>query len=175
METALPDPDPLEPVPAGPPIASVPAGPPIASVPAGPLFVPVRAGSARCPSSVQARFFRTPLGARTAVAFTSERLLVATLGAGQQWVRLCEPALRDLAAPLGVRTLTVDPLLSAPRAADPHPSVPHTAAHAGPAATTAPAVPAPQAIPAAAVVPATGTAPPAPAVPDAPALVRHGR
>ncbi|MGW2836912.1 SAV_915 family protein [Streptomyces sp. NPDC001493] len=163
MESALPDSDPLEPVPAGPPIASVPAGP---------LFVPVRAGSARCPSSVQARFFRTPLGARTAVAFTSERRLVATLGAGQQWVRLCEPALRDLAAPLGVRTLTVDPLLSAPRAADPHPSVPHTAAHAAPTASTAPAR---QAAPAVPVVPTTDTAPPAPAVPDAPALVRHGR
>ncbi|MGW1464463.1 SAV_915 family protein [Streptomyces sp. NPDC002308] len=166
MESALPDSDPLEPVPAGPPIASVPAGP---------LFVPVRAGSARCPSSVQARFFRTPLGARTAVAFTSERRLVATLGAGQQWVRLCEPALRDLAAPLGVRTLTVDPLLSAPRAADPHPSVPHTAAHAAPTASTAPVAPARQAALAAPVAPTTDTAPPAPAVPDAPALVRHGR
>ncbi|MGW2281817.1 SAV_915 family protein [Streptomyces sp. NPDC001770] len=172
MESALPDSDPLE---------RVPAGPPIASVPAGPLFVPVRSGSARCPSSVRARFFRTPLGARTAVAFTSESRLVATLGAGQQWVRLCEPALRDLAAPLGVRTLTVDPLLSAPRAAEPHPSVPHTAAHAAPAATTAlvasaaPVAVAPHATPAAPVAPATDTAPPAPAVPDAPALVRHGR
>ncbi|MFD6533922.1 SAV_915 family protein [Streptomyces sp. NPDC060184] len=166
MESALPDPDPLEPVPAGPPLASVPAGP---------LFVPVRPGSARCPSSVRARFFRTPLGARTAVAFTSKSRLVATLGAGQQWVRLCEPALRDLAAPLGVRTLTVDPLLSAPRAADPHPSVPHTAAHAATTAPVASAAPAPQAAPAAPVAPATDPAPPAPAVPDAPALVRHGR
>ncbi|MFD6422033.1 SAV_915 family protein [Streptomyces sp. NPDC060198] len=149
MESALQDPDPLEPVPAGPPLASVPAGP---------LFVPVRSGSARCPSSVRALFFRTPLGARTAVAFTSQKRLVATLGAGQRWLRLSEPALRALAAPLGVRTLTVDPQLSAPRAADPHPSVPHTAAraaHAQPAATT--------------------SAAPAPAVPDACALVRHGR
>ncbi|WP_442809446.1 SAV_915 family protein [Streptomyces sp. NBC_01335] len=172
MESALPDPDPLEPVPAGPPLANVPAGP---------LFVPVRPGFAHCPSSVRARFFRTPLGARTAVAFTSESRLVATLGAGQQWVRLCEPALRDLAAPLGVRTLTVDPLLSAPRAADPHPSVPHTAAHAAPTATTTPAMPVAavaavsHATPAAPVARATDPAPPAPAVPDAPALVRHGR
>ncbi|MCX5398412.1 hypothetical protein OHA55_15755 [Streptomyces sp. NBC_00102] len=148
------DPDPLEPVPAGPPLASVPAGP---------LFVPVRSGSARCPSSVRALFFRTPLGSRTAVAFTSEKRLVATLGAGQRWVRLCEPALRDLAAPLGVRTLTVDPQLSAPRAADPHPSVPHTPARAARAPRTAPDTSAP------------GTTPLAPAVPDAPALVRPGR
>ncbi|MGW0855931.1 SAV_915 family protein, partial [Streptomyces sp. NPDC002690] len=98
MESALPDSDPLEPVPAGPPLASVPAGP---------LFVPVRSGSVGCPSSVRALFFRTPLGARTAVAFTSQKRLVATLGAGQRWVRLGEPALRALAAPLGVRALTV--------------------------------------------------------------------
>ncbi|MEU1088881.1 SAV_915 family protein [Streptomyces sp. NPDC005892] len=130
MESALPDSDPLEPVPAGP------------------LFVPVRPGSVRCPSSVRALFFRTPLGARTAVGFTSEQRLVATLGTGQQWVRLCETALRALAAPLGVPALTVDPPLSARRAADPHLSVPPTAAQAAQAA---------------------------PAAPDAPALVRHGR
>lgn len=144
MESALPDSDPLEPVPAGP------------------LFVPVRPGSPRCTSSVHARFFRTPLGARTAVAFTSEGRLVATLGAEQRWIRLSEPALRALAAPLGVRTLTVDPQLSAPRAADPHPSVPATADRAHPA--NHPAAPG-ESRPAA----------PGERVPAAPALVRHGR
>ncbi|MEV7286286.1 SAV_915 family protein [Streptomyces sp. NPDC093252] len=83
--------------------------------PAGPLYVPVRPG----PSGCAARLFRTPLGERTAVAFTSERRLTATLGVGQPWIRLAEPALRALTAPLGVTALTVDPQLSAPA---PHPA-----------------------------------------------------
>ncbi|MER7937685.1 MULTISPECIES: SAV_915 family protein [unclassified Streptomyces] len=78
--------------------------------PAGPLFVPVRPGPAGC----AARLFRTPLGERTAVGFTSARALAATLGPGQAWIRLAEPALRALTAPLGVTTVTVDPQLSAP-------------------------------------------------------------
>ncbi|MEU9342459.1 SAV_915 family protein [Streptomyces sp. NPDC048278] len=78
--------------------------------PAGPLFVPVRPGPAGC----AARFFRTPLGERTAVGFTSARALAATLGPDQAWIRLAAPALRALAAPLGVTTVTVDPQLSAP-------------------------------------------------------------
>ncbi|MGW7424232.1 SAV_915 family protein [Streptomyces sp. NPDC054813] len=78
--------------------------------PAGPLFVPVRPGPAGC----AARLFRTPLGERTAVGFTSARQLAATLGPDQAWIRLAEPALRALTAPLGVTTVTVDPQLSAP-------------------------------------------------------------
>ncbi|MGY5047403.1 SAV_915 family protein [Streptomyces sp. 900105755] len=78
--------------------------------PAGPLFVPVRPGPAGC----AVRLFRTPLGGRTAVGFTSARALAATLGPDQAWIRLAEPALRALAAPLGVTTVTVDPQLSAP-------------------------------------------------------------
>lgn len=80
--------------------------------PAGPLYVPVRPG----PSGCAARLFRTPLGDRTAVGFTSERRLTATLGPGQAWIRLAGPALRALAAPLGVTTVTVDPLFTAPPA-----------------------------------------------------------
>ncbi|SEG80534.1 hypothetical protein SAMN05216223_11249 [Actinacidiphila yanglinensis] len=80
--------------------------------PAGPLFVPVRPGPGGC----SARFFRTPLGARTAVGFTSRERLSAALGAEQAWIRLSEPALRALAEPLGVGLLTVDPQLSAPAA-----------------------------------------------------------
>ncbi|MFJ6631375.1 SAV_915 family protein [Streptomyces sp. NPDC091376] len=79
-------------------------------VPAGPLFVPVRPG----PSGSTARFFRTPLGRRTAVGFTSQHKLVATLGEDHAFVRLSEPALRALAEPLGVTALTVDPQFSAP-------------------------------------------------------------
>jgi hypothetical protein len=80
--------------------------------PAGLLYVPVRPG----PSGCSARFFRTPLGGRTAVGFTSPERLAATLGTGQAWISLSEPALRALAEPLGVGTLTVDPQFSAPAA-----------------------------------------------------------
>ncbi|WP_328492113.1 hypothetical protein OHS59_04680 [Streptomyces sp. NBC_00414] len=82
-------------------------------VPAGLLFVPVRSGPAGC----TARFFRTPLGGRTAVGFTSAAKLTAMLGTEQARIRLSEPALRALAAPLGITALTVDPRLSAPPAA----------------------------------------------------------
>ncbi|MBV2356360.1 SseB family protein [Streptomyces sp. J2-1] len=81
--------------------------------PAGTLFVPVRPGPAGCAT----RLFRTPLGDRTAVAFTSAARLAATLGPGQPCVRLAAPALRALTAPLGVHRLVVDPTLSAPAVA----------------------------------------------------------
>ncbi|MCF3130298.1 SAV_915 family protein [Streptomyces olivochromogenes] len=89
--------------------------------PAGPLFVPVRPGPAGC----AARLFRTPLGERTAVGFTSARRLAETLGPDQAWIRLAEPALRALTAPLGVTRVTVDPPFSAPAPAPvtPVPSV----------------------------------------------------
>ncbi|GHA90122.1 SAV_915 family protein [Streptomyces termitum] len=79
-------------------------------VPAGRLCVPVRPGA----HGVTARLFRTPVGARTAVGFTTPGRLRATLGAGQPWIPLSEPALRALTRPLGIRTLTVDPTLTAP-------------------------------------------------------------
>ncbi|MGW2651499.1 SAV_915 family protein [Streptomyces sp. NPDC001393] len=78
--------------------------------PAEPLYVPVRPG----PSGCAARLFRTPLGDRTAVGFTSALRLTTTLGPDQAWIRLAEPALRALAAPLGVTTVTVDPQFTAP-------------------------------------------------------------
>jgi hypothetical protein len=78
-------------------------------LPAGLLFVPVRSGPAGCTP----RFFRTPLGGRTAVGFTSPHRLIATLGIDQAWITLGEPALRALADPLGVRALTIDPQLAA--------------------------------------------------------------
>ncbi|MFF8675260.1 SAV_915 family protein [Streptomyces sp. NPDC015242] len=56
----------------------------------------------------------TPLGVRTAAGFTSERRLTDTLGPHRQWIRLPAPALRALTAPLGITTVTVDPLLLAP-------------------------------------------------------------
>ncbi|MEU2737322.1 SAV_915 family protein [Streptomyces sp. NPDC007095] len=78
--------------------------------PAGPLYVPVRLGSSGC----RVRLFRTPLGDRTAVGFTSLRRLTATLGRDQARIRLAEPALRALTEPLGVTALTVDPQFTVP-------------------------------------------------------------
>ncbi|MFD5412857.1 SAV_915 family protein [Streptomyces nojiriensis] len=83
-------------------------------VPAGPLYVPVLPGRAEV---VVVRLFRTPLGARTAVGFTSAGRLAATLGAGQHWIRLSESALRAMAEPVGASLLTVDPALTAPAVA----------------------------------------------------------
>ncbi|MEU6767352.1 SAV_915 family protein [Streptomyces sp. NPDC046853] len=88
--------------------------------PAGPLFVPVRPGPAGC----VARLFRTPVGARTAVAFTTPGRLSAALGARQAWIGLSEPALRALTEPLGVREVTVDPRLAAHPVAAPERRVP---------------------------------------------------
>ncbi|WP_413760303.1 SAV_915 family protein [Streptomyces sp. MMBL 11-3] len=97
--------------------------------PAGLLFVPVRPGPAGC----TARYFRTPLGDRTAVAFTSAAGLAGTLGADHACIRLSEPALRALAAPLGITALTLDPQLSAPPvpATTPSPAVTATATATG--------------------------------------------
>lgn len=81
---------------------------------AGALFLPVRPG----PAGYCARLFRTPLGVRTAVAFTDEPRLIRTLGRQQAWIRLSEPAVRALVAPLGVVGLTVDPLMTAPGPGD---------------------------------------------------------
>ncbi|QMU73343.1 SAV_915 family protein [Streptacidiphilus sp. P02-A3a] len=90
------------------------------------LCVPVREGA--CGSVL--RMFRDRDGSRCAVAFSSEERLRAVLGEEQHWLPLAEPALRALAAPLGVATLILDPNLIAP-------TVRNT-----PAATPAPALPA---------------------------------
>ncbi|MEU1372632.1 SAV_915 family protein [Streptomyces triculaminicus] len=76
------------------------------------LYVPVRP----CPCGFVLRVFRTPLGGRTAVAFTSRRLLTDCLGRDVPSVRLALPAVRALAAPLGVSRVRVDPQLTAPAA-----------------------------------------------------------
>ncbi|KJY27035.1 SAV_915 family protein [Streptomyces sp. NRRL S-495] len=88
--------------------------------PAGRFLVPVRSGPLGC----AARLFRTPLGDRTAVVFTSEQQLVGVLGPTQAWITLAEPALRALVEPLGVTTVTVDPQLAAAPARPRHASTP---------------------------------------------------
>lgn len=82
-------------------------------IPARPLYVPARPGA----TGVVVRLFRTPLGARTAVGFTTADRLAATLGAEQTWIRLSGSALRAMAGPLGASLLTVDPTFTAPAAA----------------------------------------------------------
>ncbi|MGW3244154.1 SAV_915 family protein [Streptomyces sp. NPDC001070] len=62
--------------------------------------------------------FRTPLGGRTAVGFTTPERLAETLGSDQRWITLSEHGLRALARPLGVTALTVDPQLAAPAVSD---------------------------------------------------------
>ncbi|WP_329173669.1 SAV_915 family protein [Streptomyces sp. NBC_01477] len=88
-----------------------------------PLYVPVRSG----PAGVVVRLWRTPVGTRTAVAFTTDQRLRAALGPCQRWIRLSDSALRRLAEPLGATALTVDPLLFSrpafPRAAPPTPQL----------------------------------------------------
>ncbi|WP_406055186.1 hypothetical protein OG462_06070 [Streptomyces sp. NBC_01077] len=88
---------------------------PAEQFPAGRLCVPVRPGTCGWVT----RLFRTPVGGRTAVAFTDPARLTAVLGADQPWIRLSEPALRALTAPLDIRELRIDPALTAP--------VPHSA------------------------------------------------
>ncbi|MFF9145608.1 SAV_915 family protein [Streptomyces sp. NPDC014861] len=104
------EPEPTDPEPADPDLADLADPEPANPAPAGRLCVPVRPGA----RGAVARLFRTPVGARTAVAFTTPERLRATLGADQSWIPLSEPALRALAGPLGVHALTVDPVLTAP-------------------------------------------------------------
>jgi hypothetical protein len=86
--------------------------------PAGALYVPVRPGSNGC----TARLFRTPVGVRTAVGFTSRRQLADALGADQPWIRLGAPALRALTEPLGAVDVTVDPKLAVKPGSGPAPT-----------------------------------------------------
>ena len=84
-----------------------------------PLCVPVR--DTACGFAL--RLFRNRDGSRCAAAFTSEDRLVAVLGPDQRWLPLPEPALRDLAEPLGVLSLIVDPaLVAAPVSTGSNPS-----------------------------------------------------
>ncbi|MFJ5546597.1 SAV_915 family protein [Streptomyces sp. NPDC093225] len=106
-------------------------------VPAGSLIVPVRPGGAE----VLVRMFRTPLGARTAVGFTSADRLAAVLGPQQPWIRLSEATLRALAEPLGAVGLTVDPTLTAPAVGTaPVPDRPTVPAPRGPRREAGPAL-----------------------------------
>ncbi|MEU7046107.1 SAV_915 family protein [Streptomyces varsoviensis] len=117
-ETFAPEVFITEPRSAGTPCAAE-DGDPSDSREAGPLYVPVRT----CPAGYALRVFRTPLGTRTAVAFSSKRRLSHVLGPQQPFIRLARPAVLALAEPLGIARLSVDPLLTArpPKARRPEP------------------------------------------------------
>jgi hypothetical protein len=69
------------------------------------LVVPVHAG----PGMASLRCGRLPGGERVGIAFTSPAGLAEVMGAGQPWIRLSAPAMRDILAPLGVTRIQVDP------------------------------------------------------------------
>jgi hypothetical protein len=82
--------------------------PRLASVPVSAsklLVVPVHAG----PGMASLRCGRLPGGERVGIAFTSQGRLAEVMGAGQPWIRLSAPAMRDMLAPLGVTRIQVDP------------------------------------------------------------------
>ncbi|WP_152360777.1 SAV_915 family protein [Microlunatus speluncae] len=80
--------------------------------------VPVRASADRSSCWTTLRFFRTPFGRRTAVAFSTAHRLRQVLGDDHLWQVLSEPVLRELIMPLGITMITFDPQLTAPFPAD---------------------------------------------------------
>ena len=73
------------------------------------LVVPVRTRSGL--ATIQC--CRLPTGQPVGVAFTSERRLASVMGPGQPWIRLSEPAMKEMLEPLGVTRIQVDPGLIA--------------------------------------------------------------
>ena len=71
------------------------------------FFVPVRESKGGT-FALQTGRLRT--GERVGLAFTTEALLLLTMGSSLRWVRLDGRALKDMLAPLGVRHIRVDPV-----------------------------------------------------------------
>ena len=69
------------------------------------FFVPVWTSEA---GTLALRTGRLLSGRRVGLAFTSEALLVSTLGPALQWVELDGQALKDMLAPLGVKQVRID-------------------------------------------------------------------
>jgi hypothetical protein len=69
------------------------------------FFVPVRTSAA---GTLALRTGRLVSGQRVGLAFTSEALLVPTLGPTVQWAELDGQALKDMLAPLGVEQVRID-------------------------------------------------------------------
>lgn len=92
------------------------------------LFVPVRPTGC---GAITLRTARSASGERIGPAFTSEAALVATLGAGQEWINLAGPLVPGMFAEAGVTETRIDPL-PVPLAV-PVPVVPPASASAVPA------------------------------------------
>src|SRR5258708_37415669 len=73
------------------------------------LFVPVRASQ---PGLICVRTGRLASGHPIGLAFSSEASLLSVLGPGQQWALICEQALVDMLAPLGIDHIRIDPMLA---------------------------------------------------------------
>ena len=71
------------------------------------FFVPVRESKA---GTLALQTGRLRTGERVGLAFTTEALLLLTMGSSLRWVRLDGRALKDMLAPLGVRHIRVDPV-----------------------------------------------------------------
>jgi hypothetical protein len=76
-----------------------------------PLFVPVRASISQ-PGLISVRTGRLASGLPIGLAFTSEASLLSALGPQQQWALICEQALLDMLAPLGIDHIRIDPMLA---------------------------------------------------------------
>jgi hypothetical protein len=74
-----------------------------------PLFVPVRASQS---GAICLRTGRLASGLPVGLAFSSRASLHAVLGAQQRWALICEQALLDMLAPLGIDNLRIDPELA---------------------------------------------------------------
>jgi hypothetical protein len=69
-------------------------------------FVPVRESQA---GTLALRTGRLPSGERVGLAFTSEASRQLTMGPLQHWARLAAEPIRDMLAPLGIRSIRIDP------------------------------------------------------------------
>jgi hypothetical protein len=83
-----------------------------------PLFVPVRVSHS---GVICLRTGRLASGLAVGLAFSSQASLLAVFGTQQRWALICERALLDMLAPLGIDHLRIDPMLAggiAPAAPD---------------------------------------------------------
>lgn len=71
------------------------------------FFIPVRESRA---GTLALQTGRLRTGERVGLAFTTEASLQLAMGSSVRWVRLGGPALKDMLAPLGVRSIRVDPV-----------------------------------------------------------------
>ena len=69
-------------------------------------FVPVRTSKS---GTLVVQTGRLRPGERVGLAFTSEAALLQAMGPSQQWIQLCPEVLTQMLAPLGVKTLKIDP------------------------------------------------------------------